>query len=267
MRILLITAVLTVFGMGAQAAVSADQVKKVLNDNPNIILDVLRQNKKAFFEVVTQAAQEEQLRRQQEEEEAQKKDIDEHIKNPLVPAITDKTPVLGNRKARLTLVEYSDFQCPHCSRGHQIVETLRKKYGDDLRFIAKTLPLPFHPQAMPAAQWFKAAALQSAEKSWAFHDKLFENQEKLGEALYKETAKALGLNVEKMEKDAQGQAVKDAIEADTQEAAKFGFTGTPGFLINGVPVRGAYPAEHFESIIEKLTPGVSGKPDIKPGIK
>ena len=252
MRIFLLALVVTALGVGAFAAtISPENLRKVLNENPDLVLDVLRHNKKAFFEVINQAAQEEQMRRQKEEEEAQQKEIDERIKNPFEPVIVDTTPVLGNRKAKLTLVEYSDFQCPHCARGRLIVEDLRKIYGNDLRVVAKTLPLAFHPQAMPAAQWFKAAALQSPEKSWAFHDKLFENQDKLGEAFYKETAKALGFDVKKMEKDAQSQAVKDSIEADTQEAAKFGFTGTPSFLINGVPVRGAYPPVYFTGIIEK----------------
>lgn len=253
MRIILLALAVTTLAGGALAATIPPQdIKKVLDENPNLVLDVLRQNKKAFFDVINQAAQEEQMRRRKEEEETQKKEVEERFKNPFEPSITDKTIVTGNRKAKLTLVEYSDFQCPHCSRGHLIVEALRKKHGDDLRVVAKTLPMSFHPHAMPAAQWFKAAALQSQEKAWAFHDKLFENQDKLGEAFYVETAKALGLNVEKLQKDAQSQAVKDSIEADRVEATKFGFNGTPSFLVNGIPVRGAYPLDHFEEIIKKL---------------
>ncbi|MDD5656512.1 MAG: thioredoxin domain-containing protein [Elusimicrobia bacterium] len=234
------------------AELSRDELKKALQANPDLVLDVLRQNKKAFFEVVTQAAQEEQTRRQKEQEEAQTKELDERIKNPFKPAVTNKSLVRGNRKAKLTLVEYSDFQCPYCSRGYETVEALRKKYGDKLRVVFKNKPLPFHPQAMPAAQWLVAASLQSQEKAWAFHDQLFQNQAKLGDAFFKEAAKSAGLDVAKLEKDAQSQAVKDAIEADIKEATDFGFEGTPGFLINGVPVRGAYPIEHFDMIIQKL---------------
>lgn len=234
------------------ASLSKDEIKKVLDKNPDLVLDVLRQNKKAFFEIVIQADQEERTRRQQEAEEAQRKELDERIKNPLVPAITEKTRVRGNRDAKYTLVEYSDFQCPYCSKGYKTVESLRQKYGKDLRVVFKNLPLPFHDQAMTAAQWFEAATLQSADKAWSFHDKLFENQDKLGVAFYKETAKSLGLDVAKLEKDAQSQAVKDAIDADMKEAKGFDFTGTPGFLFNGIPVRGAYPPEYFEEIIKKL---------------
>lgn len=257
-RVLFALPILALCAAGAQAKeLSKEEVKKVLDQNPDLILDVLRGNKKAFFEVVNQAAQEEQARRQKDEEEKEKQDLENSFKNPKAPDISGKTRVRGDKNAKITLVEYSDFQCPYCARGYRTVEALRKKYGSNLRFIYKNLPLPFHPHAMPAAQYLEAAALQSPEKAWAFHDKLFENQDKLGEDFYKSTAKELGLNVKKLEEDAKGQAVKDRIEADMQEAKRFGFSGTPGFLLNGVPVRGAYPVEHFDSIIQRI--GLQGQ--------
>ena len=253
-------AVLSLAAAASAVELTRDDVKKVLDANPNLVLDVLRQNKKEFFEAVQQAAQEEQMRRQKEQQEAQIKEMEERIKNPLKPEITKKTRIRGNPKAKYTLVEYSDFQCPFCGPktphgtlgGYKIAETLREKYGKDLRFIFKNKPFPFHPKARPAAQWFEAAALQNPEKAWAFHDKLFENQDKLGDEFYEETAKALGLDVDKIKKDMQGQAVKDSIDADIKEFDSFGFEGTPGFLINGVPVRGAYQPEYFDEIIKKI---------------
>src|SRR5262245_49083768 len=111
------------------AAPSADQIRETLKKNPDILLDVLKENKKAVFEIVESAAQEEQQRRQQEQEEAAKKELEDSFKNPKKPEITDKTRIRGNKDAKYTLVEYSDFQCPYCARGYQTVETLRKKYG------------------------------------------------------------------------------------------------------------------------------------------
>lgn len=252
-RYLLALVVLALCAQGAPAGAAAkDEIKKALDENPDIILDVLRHNRKALFEVVNQAAQEDQARREQEAAEAEKKDFEESFKNPKSPLVDAKTRIRGNKDAKYTLVEYSDFQCPYCSRGYRNVEELMKKYGPDLRFIYKNLPLPFHPQAMPAARYFEAATLQSPEKAWKLHDKLFENQDKLSEVFIKDEAKKLGLNVKRLEADAKGQAVQDRIEADVQEAKRFGFTGTPAFLLNGVPIRGAYPVEHFDSIIERL---------------
>lgn len=236
----------------AFAEISRDELKKALQRSPDIVLDVLRENKKAFFDIVQEAAQEHQQRRAKAAEEAEQKALEEAFKNPLEPEVGGKTRVRGDKNAKYTLVEYSDFQCPYCQQGYHTVEALRKKYGKDLRFVFKHMPLSFHPQAMPAAQHMEAAALQSQEKAWLYHDKLFENQSRLGPELYQELAKTLGLDWNRMKKDVESEAVKKTIEADINEAKKFGFTGTPGFLLNGIPVRGAYPIEHFESIIERL---------------
>lgn len=240
--------------VGASAApISKEELKKALDKNPELILDVLRGHKKEIFEIVLEAQQETQARMQKEEEEAKKKEFEQFFKNPLVPQIDASTRIRGSKDAKYTLVEYSDFQCPFCVKGFNNVEALRKRYGADLRFIFKHLPLTdIHAQALPAAKYVEAAALQSPEKAWEFHDKLFANQNRLGDDLFKEVAKELGLDLKRLEADVKSKAVADRIDADTAEARKFGFSGTPGFLINGVPVRGAYPTEYFDTLIQKI---------------
>lgn len=244
----------------AKAGPTEAQIKRALEKNPNLLLDVLRGHKKEFFQVWQDAYADYQSRARKEQEEAEEKAFEEYFKKPLQPAIDSKSHIRGNPNAKYTLVEYSDFQCPFCGPvtpngnpgGYKIAEALRNKYGDDLRFIFKDKPLPMHPMAMPAAQYFEAAALQSMDKAWALHDKFFENQRSLSEDWIKQTAKELGLDVDKLEKDAKSDAVKAKIEADSAEADGFEFNGTPGFLLNGIPLRGAYPVEKFDSIIEKL---------------
>lgn len=239
-------------GTLAAAEISRDDLKKALDKNPDLVIDALKSQKKQLFDIIIEAQQEEQARRQKEEEEKERKATEESLKNPMKPAIEADTRTRGKKDAKYTLVEYSDFQCPYCGQGYQTVEVLRKKYGSDLRFIYKNMPLPFHPNAMPAAKYFEAISLQSKDKAWEFHDKMFSNQGKLGEEFYKETAKSLGVDMKRLEADVNGKTVADKIEADIAEAKKFGFTGTPGFLINGVPLRGAYPPDAFTSIIERL---------------
>ncbi|MEA2238695.1 MAG: hypothetical protein QOC81_3419 [Thermoanaerobaculia bacterium] len=248
----LTVAILTCAAIVEARDITSDELKKALQENPGVLIEAIKANKKVIYELINQAAQEEQARAQKEAEEAEKKAYEDAFKNPLKPAIDDKTRIRGEKNAQYTLVEYADFQCPYCAAGYQNVAELRRKHGNDLRFIFKELPLPSHPQSMPAAQWLEAVAIQSPEKAWKFHDILFENQEKLGVDFFKKTAVDLGVDVERCEKDAESQAVKDRIAADVEEAGKFGFNGTPGFLLNGIPVNGAYPIEYFEEIIRKL---------------
>jgi protein-disulfide isomerase len=134
------------------------------------------------------------------------------------------------------------------------VMELMAKYKGKIRFAYKHLPLSFHPQAMPAAQYYEAILLQSPEKAWEFHDEIYKNQRKLqnGEAFFKELAKKLKVDMVKLAKDVKSEAVQKHIDADIAEAGKFGFQGTPGFLLNGIPVKGAYPASHFDGLIEEL---------------
>jgi len=257
MKISRIVVALTVAILTGTAVIEArdltsDELKKALQENPGILIEAIRANKKAIYELINQTAQEEQARVQKESEEAEKKAFEDAFKNPLKPEINDKTGIRGEKNAKYTLVEYADFQCPYCAAGYQNVEELRKRHGNDLRFIFKHVPLPFHAQSMPAAQWFEAIAMQSPEKAWRFHDILFQNQDKLGVDFYRKTAGDLGIDIERCEKDVASQTVKDRIAADMSEAARFGFNGTPGFLLNGIPANGAYPVEYFEEIIKRL---------------
>lgn len=107
---------------------------------------------------------------------------------------------------------------------------------------------------MPAAKYFEAIALQDHSKAEKFHDMIFSNQQKLnqdGEKFLKDAAKKVGANLAKVEKDITTEAVTGRIAADMEEAKKFEFSGTPGFLINGVSLKGAYPFPDFKRIIDR----------------
>ena len=238
----------------AGAEMSRDDLKKALDANPDLVLSALKKaDKMKFFEFVVESQQEYQKNKAKEEAKHEEQEREKAFKNPLKPEIGPNARTRGNEKAPILIVEYSDFQCPYCGQGYKNLEQLRKTHGDQLRVVFKNFPLSFHPLALPAAQWFEALALQSPEKAWTFHDTLFENQSKLSEDYFKLLTKDLGLDVAKAAKDAKSDAVKSKIEADIQEAKKFGIEGTPAYLINGVPLRGAYPTEAFEQIITKIT--------------
>ncbi len=235
-----------------------DQLKekmgKILKDNPKMITDVIEKNPADFILTFQKAAKDAQgvLAKKKEEEEKQK--LAQAYDNPLVPVIRKDESIRGKKGAPLVLVEYSDFECPYCTRGFNTVVELMKKYGDKLQFIYKHLPLSFHRQAMLASQYYEAIRLQDEKKAFKFHDEIFKNQRKLknGEKFLKATAKSLGVNMAKLAKDYKSAPVLARIEEDQKEAAKFGMQGTPGFLLNGIPVKGAYPTSHFDGIIEEL---------------
>lgn len=231
-----------------------DQVKKALEDDPKLLISAIEKNPVEFAEAMRTAigkAQAELKRRQEEEE---KKKLEEKFDKPLVPKIRKDEMIRGNKNAPLTLVEYSDYECPFCSRGFNTVMELLDKYGDNIRFVYKHLPLSFHRNAMIASQYHEALRMQDEKKAWKFHDEIFKQQGKLksGETFLKKLAKEVGADMGRLAKDVKSDAVKKRIEEDMKEAAGFGMQGTPGFLINGIPVKGAYPASYFFDIVEKL---------------
>jgi protein-disulfide isomerase len=160
------------------------------------------------------------------------------------------TPVLGDRNAKIMIIVFSDYQCPFSKRGAETTMALVQKYGRNISYVYKNLPLGFHDQAMPSAKAATAAGKQG--KYYEFHDKLFENQDKLGEPLYTQIAKDLGLDINKFNTDRNSPEVEALVKADAAQAGTLGFNGTPGFTLNGVKILGAYPIDHFEKIISAL---------------
>ena len=249
-RTILLAAVLLM----VTACTSKDDLKKMLKENPDIITEAIEANPNKFIDALNnavKAAQEGEGKRREEEE---KKALEESFNNPLVAEIRSDESFRGAKEAPLTLIEYSDFECPFCSRGFNTVMELMQKYQGKIRFVYKHLPLSFHPQAMPAAQYYEAIRLQSPEKAFEFHDAIYKNQRALqnGEKFLQAEAKKLKVDMAKLAKDVKSEAVQKRIDADMAEAAKFGFQGTPGFLLNGIPVKGAYPTSHFEGLIQEL---------------
>ncbi|MCT4642813.1 MAG: thioredoxin domain-containing protein [Bacteriovoracaceae bacterium] len=233
---------------------NASSLKETLKKDPTILTDAIKANPVEFIDALNEAVQEARKGEAKRREEAEKKKLEESFDKPLVAKIRKDELFRGDKNAPLTLIEYSDFECPFCKRGYDTVNSLLKKYKGKIRFAYKHLPLSFHPNAMPASKYFEALRLQKADLAWKFHDNLYENQSKLklGEKYFKSVAKKLGADMKKLVKDVNSAAVQKRIDEDLAEAKKFGFNGTPGFLLNGIPVKGAYPESHFVQIIDKL---------------
>jgi len=155
----------------------------------------------------------------------------------------------GPESAKVTVVEFSDFQCPFCSRVTPTLNEIEKAYGNQVRIVFKHLPLRMHAKA-PAAHAAAEAAHRQG-KFWEMHDKIFANQREMSDAKYVEWATELGLDVEKFKQDAAAADVKKKVDGDAKEAAKLGVTGTPGFFINGRFLSGARPFDSFKTIIDE----------------
>ena len=175
-------------------------------------------------------------------------------KAPGAPAEVYKVPVgdaptKGGKQPKVTIVEFSDFQCPFCSRVNPTLSQLMKDYGNDVEIAFRHLPLPFHDNAMPAAEAAEAAREQG--KFWEMHDKLFASQANLGRADLEKYAGEIGLNVPKFKAALDSHKFKDRIKHDSDDAEKYGARGTPNFFINGRNLRGAQPVEAFKATIDE----------------
>jgi len=160
----------------------------------------------------------------------------------------EESPSKGAATALVTLVEFSDYQCPFCSRGHNTVVQLQKDYGEKLRVVMKQNPLSFHNRAKPAALAALAAGEQG--KYWEMHDKMFANQQGLEDSNLEQYAREIGLNVEKWKADMQSPKFQAQIDKEQALATSLGATGTPAFFINGKKLSGAQPIDNFKRIID-----------------
>ncbi|MBM3181840.1 MAG: DsbA family protein [Chloroflexi bacterium] len=166
----------------------------------------------------------------------------------------DGYPSLGPDDAPITIVEFSDFQCPFCRRFHdETYRALLDAYPEQIRFVYRNLPLTsIHPEAMPAAVASLCANDQNAY--WDYHDRLF-SSETLGEETYIQYAADLGLDIEAFTACLSSGKHDDFIQADMDFALNLGVQSTPTFFVNGLAIVGAQPLSSFQQIIDKELAG------------
>ena len=160
--------------------------------------------------------------------------------------------VRGNPAAPVTIVEFTDFQCPYCSAGAHTLDAMMKKYEGKVKLTVRHYPLPFHPAALPAALYFEGIAVQSPEKAWQFYDALFAEPQQLqaGEDHLKKVAAGLGVDMQKLGQDVRSPETYKKIAADKQEFEQAQFDGVPVFVINGTVLSGAQPPQKFIEVID-----------------
>ena len=165
--------------------------------------------------------------------------------------VFDNDPVRGPADALVTIVEFSDFQCPFCSRVEPTLKKIMEEYPNDVRLVWKDNALPFHQNAKPAAFLARFAFDKGGDKGfWQAHDALFEGQKNLDEAGLQEVAKKLGLNWEQASKAIKDGKYADKLDESMDLALDFEARGTPHFFINGRRLSGAQPYEKFKELVD-----------------
>ncbi len=162
-------------------------------------------------------------------------------------------PDIGGKNAPVTIVEFSDFQCPFCGRAEPTLKQVREKYGDKVRLVYMDFPLGIHDHAIDAASAGRCAGEQ--DKFWQFHDAMFADQSKLKPDDLKADAKKLGLDTAKFNDCFDKGKYKRQIEADMTQGRDLGVDGTPAFFVNGRPLTGAQPLSKFETTIDEELAG------------
>ena len=172
-------------------------------------------------------------------------------------SVSEADWVKGNKDSKVSLIEYSDLQCPACGAYYPVTKKLLTEFGESIIFAYRHFPLrQIHFNSQISAQAAEAAGLQG--KFWEMHDLLFERQEKWAEekdpkALFKQYAQELGLDVEQFKGDLESEKVRNEVEGDFQSGLKSGVNATPTFFLNGKKIQNPRTFEEFKSIIEKET--------------
>jgi len=169
----------------------------------------------------------------------------------LKPPVSNNDQSAGNANSSIVLVEFGDYQCPHCGHAHPLVKRLLKEHGTAFHFVFRNFPLQeAHPDAFIAALTAEAAAKQG--KFWPMHDTIFEHQQSFrGFHTFIGFAEALKLDMQQFSEDVRSEHITKKVESDFESGIRSGVNGTPTFFINGsiAPYDGAY-----ESLVRSIAP-------------
>lgn len=231
----------------SQESKFADYLKK----NPKLIFDAIEENPEQFVEAVNRAARKAQEVQYKKQESENLRQQEQQLKNPLKPSLNEQSLLYGSLDSPIVVVEYADFQCPACRMAYNSLMKLKERYGEKIQIHYKHFPLDFHKMAMPSAKYFEAIKLQDVKKVQKFYQLIFEKQDQLKDVDFlQKVSKQIGVNLIDLNKSIDSKKVEKVIDSDMLEFQKFGFTGTPVLIVNGVAMQGAQPLEEIEKVIE-----------------
>jgi protein-disulfide isomerase len=189
-----------------------------------------------------------------EEDNTEPTDVEtEPTEEEVVEVDVTGQPFIGNEDAKVTIVEFSDFQCPYCEKGYTTMKEVLANYPEDVKIVFINFPLSFHEYAQKAAEAGECAFAQG--KFEEYHDMLFENQDALTLDDLKKYAVDLGLDTEAFNTCLDSDEMASKVEDDMAYGSELGISGTPAFFINGQKITGARPYADFETAIEEALAG------------
>lgn len=250
-RILLYGIVATICMTANPAGAATDAeilaaIKRVLQQHPEIVLEVLQNQPEAVYKVASKGASIAQ-------EKAWAQQIKKAMEKPLQPDLSGGRAAMGKDGAPFTVVIYTDFSCGACAANEHMVPDLMKKRPGQIKAVLKHYPSDDFSRK--AALYFEATVQQDQQKAWEFQKQVFEKRQALGEkgiAGLQQLAEEMDLDKEKLAADLADPALEKRIAADEAEAIKFRLGSTPSYLINGVPVIGAAPVKAMEKVMDIL---------------
>ncbi len=238
--------------LAAGCAASESQVRSVVQKNPDIVFEAIENNPEKFMATVQKAAQTAQRSSYEREVATIKEQQEKDVATPKQPKLSADRRLMGEDKSKITIVEYADFQCPACGVAHKELSRFLDNHAGNVQFYFKNMPLDFHKMALPAARYFEAIRLQDRGHAERFFNYVFENQASMeNESFLKNAASQAGADLKRLALDIKSKQIDKILDADRDEFSKFGFTGTPVIILNGVAMPGAQPLTELERVAER----------------
>ncbi|MBL7686366.1 MAG: thioredoxin domain-containing protein [Deltaproteobacteria bacterium] len=178
-----------------------------------------------------------------------KADINVYMEKPRVEVSAGNAPSKGPENALVTIVEYTDYECPFCAKVRPTIAEITNTYKNDVRYVVRNFPLDFHQQAKKAA--VAGLCANDQKKFWDYNQKLWDNQRALDVDSLKKYAEEVKLDTKKFNECLDSDKFLSQVMSDQQEGAKIGVSGTPAFFINGMILTGAQPVEAFKKVIDQ----------------
>ena len=230
------------------------QVVKSMSNNPEILAQAMKSNSQQFAGAFHSALEKARNERMNILEKRRQQNTKEAMRLKHNPNLQENDLYRGRADAPLILFLYGNFEGRVAKKAFETARSLLDEYQGKIKFIYKHLPMEMHANAMISAKYYEALRLQNGQLALDFQEQLFNNQEKLrrGETYLKELALDLGANESRLTSDLKTHVIERRIEQDIKEAQKFGLNFGPSFILNGIPITGAFPQERFKDLISKL---------------